>query len=195
MLARLERERARLPERAARAAQHELLAARDRLFGRNPNPAAGRHRGAKDALSTATTIWARSLVIQNDLFIIDFEGEPMRPLAERRAKSSPLRDVAGMLRSFAYAAAAAVRQMAETRAAAEPRLAGARRGMAPARGRRVSRRLPQGDRGAPPRSGEQAAAPTLMAFFTLEKAFYEIEYEIANRPPGSPSRWTASSAS
>ena len=130
----------------------------------------------------AISISARCIVVQNDFFIIDFEGEPARPLAARRRKSSPLRDVAGMIRSFDYAAVAAVRQLAEARPAAEPRmmqLAEAWRQRAVDGFRAAYRKTMRGC-AAYPASKKQAREMT--AFFTLEKAVYEVSYELANRP-------------
>jgi predicted trehalose synthase len=103
--------------------------------------------------------------------ILDFEGEPARSLHERRRKRSPLRDVAGMLRSFAYAAQAAEQQ----HGAAAPEgweerartafLEGYFSAVEPAL-------LPLG----------QEAINNLLAVFELEKAVYELRYELNNRP-------------
>jgi maltose alpha-D-glucosyltransferase/alpha-amylase len=122
------------------------------------------------------------LVVQNDVFIIDFEGEPARPLAERRQKSSPLRDVAGMIRSFDYAAVAAVRQLAATRPAAEARMSQLAEGWRhrAVDGFRAAYRKTMRGCGSYPASKRQARE--MIHFFTLEKAVYEVTYELASRP-------------
>jgi trehalose synthase-fused probable maltokinase len=112
------------------------------------------------------TLWA-----DGDWVIIDFEGEPARSLTDRRRKRSPLRDVAGMLRSFAYAATAA-ELLRDTPApigweeqAREQFLAGYLATVEPSL-------LPSG----------QAAIDRLLAVYELEKAVYELRYELDNRP-------------
>jgi maltokinase len=111
----------------------------------------------------------------NPWLIIDFEGEPARPLFERRQKRSPLRDVAGMLRSLAYATSAteimrgipapgAFEEQARAIflenyfATIDPAL------------------LPAGD----------AAIQNMLSIFELEKAIYELQYELDNRPDWLP---------
>jgi maltokinase len=108
---------------------------------------------------------------QGDWIILDFEGEPARTLVERRRKRSPLRDVAGMLRSFAYAATAAE----HTRGAEVPEDWEER-----ARERFLESYLETVDATLLP-PGE-AAIERLLAVFELEKAVYELRYELDNRP-------------
>jgi maltose alpha-D-glucosyltransferase / alpha-amylase len=122
------------------------------------------------------------LVAQNDFYVLDFEGEPARPLAERRAKSSPLKDVAGMVRSFDYAAWAAVMNLADIDAgsvALVQRLAEAWR---QATERAFLEAYRESIAGCPSWPEDEAAARRLLDLFLLEKALYEICYEAANRP-------------
>jgi trehalose synthase-fused probable maltokinase len=107
--------------------------------------------------------------------ILDFEGEPARPLLERRRKRSPLRDVAGMLRSFAYAAAAAeflrgahVPEGWETEA----------------RTRFLDGYMASADPAILPI--RQASIEKLLAILELERAMYELAYDLNNRPDWVP---------
>ncbi|HEY1564376.1 MAG TPA: phosphotransferase [Gaiellaceae bacterium] len=113
----------------------------------------------------------QALWSHNDWIVLDFEGEPARTLVERRRKRSPLRDVAGMLRSFAYAATAAEL----TRGADVPDDWEER-----ARARFLESYLDTVDPALLP-PGE-AAIERLLAVFELEKAVYELRYELDNRP-------------
>ena len=108
----------------------------------------------------------QTLVADGDVFILDFEGEPARPIAERRAKSSPLRDVAGMLRSFGYAANASGRGPAWERDVAAAFLDGYRAAT------RHTDCLPPFD----------GSFETMLEAFVVEKALYELGYELNNRP-------------
>jgi trehalose synthase-fused probable maltokinase len=107
----------------------------------------------------------------DDWVVIDFEGEPARPLPERRRKRSPLRDVAGMVRSFAYAATAATL----TRGI-EPPLDWEER----AREAFLEGYLGTADPNLLPPGRE--AIERLLTVFELEKAVYELRYELDNRP-------------
>jgi maltokinase len=111
------------------------------------------------------TLWAA-----DDWIVLDFEGEPARSLPERRRKRSPLRDVAGMLRSFAYAASAAKLL----------------RGVEPPEDweEQARERFLEGYRAAvdPSLVPTGAAMDKLLTVFELEKAVYELRYELNNRP-------------
>jgi trehalose synthase-fused probable maltokinase len=113
----------------------------------------------------------QTLFADDDWVILDFEGEPARSLPERRRKRSPLRDVAGMLRSFAYAVSA-VEILRGTPAPEgwEDR----------AREEFLTGYLETVDGTLLP-AGE-AAVERLLTVFELEKAVYELRYELNNRP-------------
>jgi trehalose synthase-fused probable maltokinase len=117
------------------------------------------------------------LVANDDVIIVDFEGEPMRPLADRRQKHLPLRDIAGMLRSFDYARAATVRncRLAETEALSL---------------REITSRMQssflsvyaQAIAGCASFPEDLAQADDVLEFCLIEKSMYEVLYEISNRP-------------
>ncbi|MCB8875253.1 maltose alpha-D-glucosyltransferase [Acidisoma silvae] len=124
------------------------------------------------------------LVVQNDAYIIDFEGEPARPLHQRRMKSSGLRDVAGVLRSLDYATATAAGAHATN--ALSPNAA-ERHGILLDQFRFYAEQaLRDAYRaallGAANPWVKPEAEDALLDLFLVEKAAYEIRYEIANRP-------------
>ena len=148
------------------------------------DPIRGRGEEVRERLRLLTNVGGTGRVIRvhgdfhlgqtlwdgHDWVILDFEGEPARSLPERRRKRSPLRDVAGMLRSFAYAASAAEVLRGDApppdweERAREQFLEGYRETVEPSL-------VPSG-----------ASMDKLLRVFELEKAVYELRYELNNRP-------------
>jgi trehalose synthase-fused probable maltokinase len=166
----------------------------ERIFVRLPDddrvaPIAGRGQDVRERLAARSHIGAggrairthgdyhlgQTLSTPGGWVIIDFEGEPARPLPERRQKRSPLRDVASMLRSFAYATSAV--EILREEAAPEDFETQARE-------RFLERYFAQVDPTLLP-AGEAATA-NLLAIFELEKAIYELRYELNHRPDWVP---------
>ena len=177
-LSLLERHRPQLPSPARDEAQL-LIEQRDELFARIDDLSSSRDHMIKIRHHGDYHL-GQVLIAKNDFIITDFEGEPGRSLAERRAKGSPLRDVAGMLRSFSYARWTALRRSGQTQRTTELQVRLLRQWELDAR-REFIAAYEAATRGGGLYS-DFASARGLLALFELEKSLYEIRYELGNRP-------------
>jgi maltose alpha-D-glucosyltransferase/alpha-amylase len=181
---------ASLPDDVADDAAH-LLARRRDLLARAHSIAAGEAAGKKIRihgdyhLGQTLRTGSDSSPSGGDFILLDFEGEPARPLYERRRKQSPLKDVAGMVRSFSYAASSGLDQFRaahpDREAAAENLASWAHAWESAA----VSEflRAYQAEMGTrPDLLPEPGRAHALYSAYVLEKALYELLYELNNRP-------------
>jgi maltose alpha-D-glucosyltransferase/alpha-amylase len=122
------------------------------------------------------------LVAMDDAWIVDFEGEPRRSLAERRTKDSPLRDVAGMLRSFDYAAWSTLMQAESVRPGAAGQLQALAMDWRDRARDTFLAAYRQAGEGCSAIPREHETFNRLVAVFLIEKACYEIAYEAVHRP-------------
>jgi len=176
---RLERQRAGLP--AASAANVErLMASRDEILKRMEVLVPATLRATKTRLHGDYHL-GQVLVAQNDFIITDFEGEPMRTLAERREKISALKDVAGMLRSFNYAMYQGLGAASAERPDALAALESAGREWERETRRAFLDAYEERARAAGALTMPSEARP-LLELFMFEKAFYELDYEVDHRP-------------
>jgi maltose alpha-D-glucosyltransferase/alpha-amylase len=122
------------------------------------------------------------LCVKNDFVILDFEGEPTRPLVERRTKQCALKDVAGMLRSFSYAAQVGLANYAARRPESLESLTGWSRFWEYSASASFLRayRLESAHMAFLP--DDQPGFRALLETYLLDKALYELNYELENRP-------------
>ncbi len=179
----LRAQRRRLPDRARGPAEEVL--SRDREIDERLRAITGKKITARRGRTHGDYHLGQVLWTGKDFVIIDFEGEPARPVSERRIKRSPLRDVAGMMRSFHYAAFSVLYELRD-------------RGLAPASDRlalepwvafwyaHASAAFLRGYLEAAEGGGFLPATGSelqrLLDAYLLEKAVYELGYELNNRP-------------
>ncbi|HVC29984.1 MAG TPA: putative maltokinase, partial [Steroidobacteraceae bacterium] len=173
---------ARLPDLppAAAADAQALLARRDTLLRRIEECKSAVPRGLKIRRHGDYHL-AQVLLNRNDFIIVDFEGEPGRTLAERGIKHSPLTDVAGMLRSFAYARHAALERCAQQGGDDCGRWEAQLQSWEQET-RRTFLACYDGIASATGLYESLREAQPLLTLFEIDKALYELRYEIGNRP-------------
>ncbi|HEY1724780.1 MAG TPA: maltose alpha-D-glucosyltransferase [Steroidobacteraceae bacterium] len=156
-----------------------ILAARDEILKRIGACTASEITGTKIRIHGDYHL-GQVLLTRNDFILIDFEGEPGHSLEERRAKQSVLRDVAGMLRSFSYVEHTALKAVAHDDVELAKLTPFAQAWVAQVR----AAFLEAYDGAARGASLYDALTPGtgLLGLFELEKALYELRYEIGNRP-------------
>jgi maltose alpha-D-glucosyltransferase/alpha-amylase len=159
----------------------ELGVSRERLFEKVKSGPPFEFTSAKIRIHgdyhLGQVLWA-----EGDFFILDFEGEPTRPLEQRRAKQSPLKDVAGMLRSFSYAAYAGLFAHATARPDVFARLEPWAHIWQTWASGAFFRGYLNGCEGALFLPADPVHREALLRFFMLDKALYELNYELNNRP-------------
>ncbi|MBV9628310.1 MAG: malto-oligosyltrehalose trehalohydrolase [Xanthobacteraceae bacterium] len=122
------------------------------------------------------------LVTGTDAVILDFEGEPLRSLVERRAKHMVLRDVAGMLRSIAYAAETAARALPSGNGPEQKTAQASLQAWRKDAAHDFAEAYFSAAEGLVSLPRVRAQSEELLKFFLLEKALYEVAYELAHRP-------------
>lgn len=157
-----------------RARREALLQAVDRLVSEVSGTLKIRHHGDFHL--------GQILVAEGDAHIIDFEGEPARSLEERRAKSSPLRDVAGLLRSLDYLSATAEADRETINEGDSSERSALIERIATALGDAFLGSYLQTVEGAPAFGMDGRKVRAVLDLFLLEKTAYEIAYETRNRP-------------
>ena len=174
--AELQRARTMVKSDVIERLERRLGAMRDARGADAVNSASARIRIHGD-YHLGQVLWAES-----DYYILDFEGEPARPLPERRRKESPLKDVAGMLRSFSYAAYAALFARSDRHQETFGRLEPWARAWISWTSAAFLRAYGSAAGSAPFLPADAVQRASLLDLFLIEKALYELRYELNTRP-------------
>jgi maltose alpha-D-glucosyltransferase / alpha-amylase len=166
---------------ADRERANTVLAQRSQILERIEGCAADTALGLKTRIHGDYHL-GQVLVTRNDFVIIDFEGEPGHSLEQRRAKNSALRDVAGMLRSFGYVQESALRSVAHNETDAARLAPLSRAWELAARTAFLEAYAAAAGEAKLYGSGSLQTGRGLLGLFELEKALYELRYELGNRP-------------
>lgn len=124
----------------------------------------------------------QTLIVKDDIYIIDFEGEPRRTVAERRQRAPAARDVAGLIRSIDYSATAALERALKLAPDDSGKLATALDAWRERSTKTFLNTYYATLESSTLWPSDLERADNLLTFFLLEKVFYEIEYELAHRP-------------